>query len=527
VAAKTEAYYENSPFKPGVMFWRSLFGQHQTFAESKRAIEASLKFHIPNTFVYEGSQSYSLIFVDGSLKVEEDPSPEAVLTSFRILDQTQPAAVRKRACPGHKSLTTAIPGALLGSIVRNVSDIGDLVCIQEYCKLSRLSGKPSFVRLHYSPTSVPFGYHISHKDNPNNLSEQTEANLTRQFCVSFETSSRESLLIYKVVGKSIRETADIAKSIFTFIEVFFKIRLTDIIIDFIGSTVVQVKSFTVKPQAVPKLIVSSPNRAAVRNCYVCKQGKDDLSKFVTYKMIFECFESLQRRGIETSIYDNTKRLSDWGTYKCCDICYSLILNEQELNKISKKVFKAIPFSVPVEDETPGPIITGDQVRMFVGVENFNDSPFSQNTANSRVEIGFGNKKIIISPLESYFLLELIQLAPCDWGSINVRILDARGDVVGSGTVSSDFLARVSSHLVTVPVYLGKGRWNISMVFGIQITPKISVHNPLGEHLVQDNIFWLKEPLRWEPVPDEWLSTMKKFRRGRRRRSRSGSTVLRL
>ena len=490
-------------------------------------LERVLKFRIPNTFIYEGSQSYGLTFSRDRVEVEEDLSPESVLDKLDMHDETQPVAVRKRSSSDSecRTSTSAIPTSLIGSFMRNVSDLDEFVCIQEFCKLPRLSSKATLLRLHYAPSSVPVAYQISNRSSALPDGDESELSLTRKFCVSCETSPPESLLVYKVVGKSIEEYVETAKKVLFFMENFFKLRLEDVVIDLVGKRVVQVKSFQVKSAVVLRQVTAVKT---LKNCYVCKQGKEDLPKVVTYKMISECFQSLKNRGIQSNIFDHMKRLSDWATYKCCDICYSLILNEQDLNKIALRVFKSIPFflAAPENGHRIDSQCSGDHLRIFISIDRFENLPNDLEVSKIEV-IAFDRPVLSISGNgEGFVLIELFRIGHVDcWAPIEVRIFDTNSVVVGAGCLSSDFVAGrlSSSQLVSIPIYLGRGKWNLNLTLGIQVYEDIVLQELSGEVLIRDQLVLLRDPLRWLPVPDDWLPCMKAFKkRLRRRRSRSNS-----
>jgi hypothetical protein len=492
-----------------------------------------LKFSMPNTYIYEGSQSYSLIPSASGVVINEDLPVETVIDDLESGDASQPVAVRKKSSPdgGFRTCTTAVTASVLGSTLRALPELDELVCIQKFVRLSRPGSKPSLMRIHVASDAKPFAYMLSNNAAPRLPEEPNEADWTRAFCVSSETTAPDDLLEYKLVGKAIYAGVEIAKQVRHFIENYFAVRLCSLEVDLIGSQVIQIKSFTLRNVLVRQLQVRDSESRNLKMCYVCKRSKEDLSKFVTYRMINECIENLRVRGISNELSITLKPCSEWTSFKCCDICYSLILNERELWTVSRQVFKLIPHFFPLGTVTTS-VQSNHHMRLFIACERLIDSP--QSACNlSRIEIRlFKNVPGIVFHLSDSeamggFIIAELGLLSCgrieEWPMCEVLVFNQQDEQIASGSLSSEFVSKAfngnSSRLVSIPVYLGQNRWSASLMLGSQLHVNTQISGN-GVDVIPEKLALLAEPVTWKPLPDEWISHMRKKRSQRRRRSRS-------
>jgi hypothetical protein len=543
IQEQSQSYYASLPCKPGALFWRSLFGDREAFDGTKKQLETFMKFPIPNTFLYEGSQSYGLISTASGIEVHQDVSSDSVLDSFVHRNNYQPVAVRKRAYMDDitRSVTVALSSSLLPPVLRGISDLEEFICIQSFCSPVKLSSKAAVLRLSYSPSSQPLGFLLSNSYTSLLQEDLTEKELTEQFCASSETTKQGSLLTYKLVGRSLNDGVIIAKQVYHFIENYFCVRLDNLIVDIVSGKVVQVKGFSLRASSFSRKKMSDPYASIVKICYVCKQGKGELPKFVTHKMISECFSSLSRRGALPPSLSGSRKASDWTTYKCCDICYSLILNEQELERMAQKCFKPIHFVSVSDDENAiqsSRLWNLQHVRLLLGVEAFQDSPLAASIQLSHLDVTvFNTQKIVfgITHSESVDNCAVVELGLAGKevgvaGAVEIRVFDTGHELVGCGSLSYEFMTEKLSNpesrqLVTRPVFLGRQRWNVTINLGIQWGSLLRTDVRTKE-LIPGEVYLLADPIRWQPFPEEWIPTMKKFldkrRNYRRRRSRSRS-----
>ena len=524
--------------------------------EVKPVIEKLLTFPIPDTFLFHGSQSYSLVTVKGRIETNEDLSPDSVLESFDLQDLTQPVAVRKRVdyTSENRTSSTAVSASLLPAILRKVSELEELICIQVFVKLSKPTVKPRIVRVCFSPSgSKPFGYVIANTVNPGTMAEVSES-MTAQFCASTDSTPPSHLSVYRVAGKTIEEPVRIAEQVFHFIENFFTLRLNQVVVDVVpvgvGDTykLIQVKSFTVKPFVSPLRQLALAGEKYTRRgsvtttanavwhyevpklngetalgrkptCFLCKLKKPDLSKLVTLKMVNECLTHLHARL--GRVLMPPRGAEREGFYRCCDICYSLIVNEQELIKVAKKLKKIIS---PSSTQDPPDVTSNEPVlfhwRLLLAVHDFADTPDDiSELTNLKVSVAIAGQELTlpvfqdkISGFRIFNMATPHDVVGSDIGSVDVRVVSGGDRIVGSGSVSIlDRLASqarfAKSSIGSINCFLGKAKWSVPLTLGI-------ARDGEGQAGVAG--------AACRPLPDAWMDCLVKLRRARRARARSRS-----
>jgi hypothetical protein len=418
--------------------------------------------------------------------------------------------VFKRVNGENRTSTVAYKSSAVGAIVRGLSELGDLVCVQKYCKLSKLSSRAKVLRVCYSSGSKPFGFLIANIRSPRDYKVEhlDDTALTQQFCASLETSPIEDLSILKVSGKSMEEESEIAKKVFHFVENFFRLRLTDIVVDIIGGRVVQIKSLNFSATA-PLVKLSLPvTEASSWTCSVCNIPRpNELTKIVSSKMIKSCLKSFKERNIE-NVFNSRTHVSD--TIRCCDICYSLILNEQELNRVCAK-FSSKCLSregVVVNINTPAPknILATSHIRLIIGLGSFTHTPGDLSVAKARITVSLFDGKILMKfnqhTNRSFRVLDFISndfLFPEVDLSLTVTL---QSGTPYQGSISDIFGNRRSSPSIFA-CFLGHGKWNISVLVGFAVS---NIPCPLatGSAMPGTNMTLLHNNVPCIPLPDSWI-----------------------
>lgn len=583
---------DHFPCQPGTGFWSSVFRSRSAFSDTKAVVEKLLKFPIPNTFVVNGSDSFGIVSKGGGVEVFEDMSPDSILEFLEMEKTFEPVAVRKRVDPADITRTQcrAVSGSALGSIIRKLADYEDLICLQSFCGLAKASMKPRVFRVCYSSNSEmkPFAYVTGSTLTPIQMlrrqdeEEGIEIFLTRQFCVSTETSLREHVYVTKVAGRAIDSHVEIAKQVAEFIQNVFFLRISSLIVDIVENKLVQVKSFTVKPFVTPsRQLALTGEKYSVRRrgsatttenavwsvwkrkirivsskCLVCNNSsKDsDIGKKVTGKLVHACVRSLAKRGISHFDFSSKNVLfaaSRKGCMlKCCDSCYSLIVNESELNKLGRKIsFYCLSLNsdlfISQKIDQAGET-HGEYWRLLVGVGDMHDVPQRLTSAilPSPIVVSFKSGAVTIKfrSTNSFQVVDLFLIDPQRVGDKSSSFLDdisvsCFDKFTGSVSILNRLisLARISnntSSLSTVPCFLGEGRWSVDIILGVS---KESSNFPIPESTVcihSPHLFMSSPyPIGTRPLPDAWLIPLTKLRRkgvasqaGRRSRSNSFSKI---
>ena len=538
-----------------------MFRHRSKFAETKLAAEKLIKFPVPNTFVFEGSECFGLVQSGGRVEVSEDLSPESVLDLFE-LESSDPVAVRKRVDVKDftRSICTAIPGTSLGSIVRSLSDLEELVCIQAFCKLGKPSMKPRVFRVFYSsnPELKPFAYLASNSLTPAEMGRKEnvdpeESSLTRQFCVSFESTRP-----VKIAGKAIEAHALIAKQVSEFVENFFSLRMNQVVVDILEDRselkMVQLKNFSLKPFVSPlrQLAVTGEkysnrrgsltttanavwysartDRKRKKKCLMCGEKKAETSKLVTGKLVSACLRSLGKRGV---FFSSSWRMKNGESFRCCDMCYSLVVNEQEVRKLEKRFGACLVFGSDISiirdsSETENIPETGQLWRLVIGITEMLDVPsclLEKDAALVELEMKLFDEKVLVKFRGQNVFCTIDFFSDFfEFGDVSVSVAKfATGSLSVLDRLVS--LARFSKQAsTTVPCFLGIGRWSVGIFIGVS---KENFH-PLPPSCIRlsATVAACPAPIGTRPLPEAWLAPLAKLRRerraGRGARSRSNS-----
>lgn len=451
--------------RAGVWFWQDVVSE--VSVGNSRLLMKLLRFAIPNTFIIDPKQSVTgLIFRNNRIEVVMDMPPDSILrfmNSDELHNTQSPVAVLKQPVGEVGTSVTVLDQATFGQVVRRIhdSDESNILCIQEYVSASQI------VRVTFSAHGSPFtGLVIS------------------------STSPR----VFKLSGSALdSDLRHIAKSVAQLIEGVFRVHISNVVVDCVKSStwrLLQVKSILVDRPATTISAISTTMVSCTSRCGICREA--EVSKMVTPRMISECRKNLCERYPKTSAL--VSRLNSIKTsLKCCDECYTLIMNELELVNISKSFIKFIswPNSVSVSSEF---------WRLGISVHGFSNYPPAFISSGIRITCGDGIAVVIADPpkmtvwdLADTFNLtsELIRVS-VDGYSGSVDCLDslAARARMNPGTACT----------YKTNVFLGKDTFALSISVGL---------------------VWYKGPItcgKFTPIPDDWL-------KGRRQRSHSNSKRL--
>ena len=207
---------------------------------------------------------------------------------------------------------------------------------------------------HYRGLDRSFGFRIRNKvrlDDPGG-----KCNLTQKSTIcKTEVGSFE---VYSLKYGVVQEYGQIAQRLVNFLERAMRLRITEIVLDFITDKQDRHWLFNMKA-----LRVVCPNREIFRalqekrenknelSCSVyCKLcglifKKDEASKTLTYKLLWEFARHLKKRGGELKNLD----LNHSSTRPCrvCDLCYMVVVSEHELIDLEQQF--ALAQNVPIKD----------------------------------------------------------------------------------------------------------------------------------------------------------------------------------
>ena len=442
-------YYQRCTPKPGAFFWSSLVNLDGDFEASKNRIEKLLCFDIPDTLLIDNNRLISLRHLHGKLTVSDEVGIETILANRDLADDTQPMYVHKQQC-GDATRCRALDQNAFICMFRAGLTSNESVVFQKYCRLDKLSSRATILRVFYSSKSKPTAYCVSNTYSPTEcVSSNNDLKLTEQFCVSNESTNSDCLSVIKV--RTFEDQLAITESVFRAIQRFFRIRLSDIVVDLVGNKVIQIKSFTVDPtQRVIERHVKN-----LTTCRICAIARP-CPRTVSGRMVAKCHASLRSRNIDLIACPCAD------TIRCCDVCYSLILNERELNRLYQQLLrKTCSSNVKVSNKLPQG--KPPNVRLLLG---------TSHACNVSLLSGEVVLKFLTSG--SYYILDLSVNRDCDAIITNAN---------GRGIVTNIFSRSAGMY----SCFLGKDE-KISLLIGNQERKK-------------------SDP-KIQPLPDLWIPLIK-------------------
>ena len=463
----------------GVDLWHSIVRG----ASSGRAslIPRLITWRFPDTFIFDPKQGMTgLIYRDRGVEILQDVAPESILNHLNPSGSNgnSTVAVLKRASGPGNDGSTPLDLATLIQVIKRIheSDETSVTCIQAFISGTK---PPQKVRVTYSSLRTSFLAH-------------TITDPRVRLCGSG-------------IDQDLRQTV---KSVHSFVENFFRVHLSQIIVDCIRTThsspwvVLQVYSLALDRVASTINCIKKLSTFFSAQCGICRDC--EVCKFVTVRMIAECHRSISTRlGSEVfepflSRMDTIGSVaSKGGTVKCCDECYSMIMNEFELIKVGKKISKILSPSSP---ET-----SSSFWRMFVYVDELVYPPddvtpsptvsFTCLDNNLKFNIGGGTRK--------YFIHDVPDMLGFESHTVFVNLDDT---YTGSVECVPNLIARARITPGQDVIHCGK------IFFGVG---KFALVLYIG-------LCWYASPTcaKYVPLPDQWVAIISKGRPFRRSASNS-------
>lgn len=244
-------------------------------------------------------------------------------------------------------------------------------------------------------------------------------------------------------------------------------------------------------------------------CPVCGIPRpNELTKIVSSKMIMNCLKSFNERSIQ-GVFNARSHVSD--TIRCCDICYSLILNEQELNRVSAKfASKCLSREGVVVNVNTPPADSGrttSHVRLIVGIGSFNYTPQDLSIARARITLSlFGGKIIMKFNQHTNRTFRVLDFMSDDFSLPEVDMsltVSLQSGAAYNGSIS-DIFGNHRSPPSIIPCFLGNGKWNISVLIGYTLS-SINYIPTAGSSIPGTNMTLMDRNISFMPLPDSWIS----------------------
>jgi hypothetical protein len=198
-----------------------------------------------------------------------------------------------------------------------------------------------------------------------NKTKEIQQDKYSAYC-TIQTQNKDSFEIYLMAGESVKPYEFYANEIIIYLQKLYKLVLKTIVIDFTKDErgmiyFLGVKAFT--PVKEPEDMIPEFNiRDYVKDennirkiyktwtCRLCglSYPKAKITKVVTLKLLINLRDNLAKRGKGIFDHINNSSLNESMSCRVCDLCYKLLITEQELMEIEKTI--AICHNIPVQSE---------------------------------------------------------------------------------------------------------------------------------------------------------------------------------
>lgn len=185
---------------------------------------------------------------------------------------------------------------------------------------------------------------------------------------TLNTADKNSFYIYIMRGESVLPYEFYAKQIVLYVQKWFKLLLKTIVIDFMKDErgiiyFLGVKSFTPVREPgesdeitpiIPLKVNDEDNIRKFYKTWTCRlcllpYPKSKITKIVTFKLLYKLKENLKKRGFHHFDHINNNIYSESQSCRVCDLCYTLLVTEQELMEIQKTIALCSNIEVPNDE----------------------------------------------------------------------------------------------------------------------------------------------------------------------------------
>ena len=182
---------------------------------------------------------------------------------------------------------------------------------------------------------------------------------------TLNTAEEKSFNIYIMSGESCAPYEFYANQLVLHLQKWFKLLLKTIVIDFIKDErgiiyFLGVKSFTLVKEPDENTILKPINlnneEDNIRKfyktwtCRLCQlpYPRSKITKIVTFKLLYKLKENIKKRGFKYFEHINNNIYNESQSCRVCDLCYTLLVTEQELMEMQKTI--ALCNNIDVQNE---------------------------------------------------------------------------------------------------------------------------------------------------------------------------------
>ncbi len=225
---------------------------------------------------------------------------------------------------------------------------------------SKSTSKPCVVRLEYKTSynrekGGNVAYCLSNKVSVEESIKPATKEIFEKYTqlTTLNSKDESSFNIYIMSGEAVGPYEFYANQIVKYVQKWFNLLLKTIVIDFMKDErgiiyFLGVKAFDLlkEPIVDQKLIpisqIKNDNYRKFYKTWTCRlcqlpYPRNKITKTVTFKLLYKLKENLKKRGFNYFEHINNNIYSESQTCRVCDLCYALLVTEQELMEMQRTI----------------------------------------------------------------------------------------------------------------------------------------------------------------------------------------------
>ena len=225
---------------------------------------------------------------------------------------------------------------------------------------SKSTSKPCVVRLEYKTSynrekGGNVAYCLSNKVSVEESIKPATKEIFEKYTqlTTLNSKDESSFNIYIMSGEAVGPYEFYANQVVKYVQKWFNLLLKTIVIDFMKDErgiiyFLGVKAFDLlkEPIVDQKLIpisqIKNDNYRKFYKTWTCRlcqlpYPRNKITKTVTFKLLYKLKENLKKRGFNYFEHINNNIYSESQTCRVCDLCYALLVTEQELMEMQRTI----------------------------------------------------------------------------------------------------------------------------------------------------------------------------------------------
>jgi len=225
---------------------------------------------------------------------------------------------------------------------------------------SRSTSKPCVVRLEYKTSynrdkGGNVAYCLSNKISVEDSIKPATKEIFEKYTqlTTLNTADENSFNIYIMSGEAVGPYEFYANQIVKYVQKWFQLLLKTIVVDFMKDErgtiyFLGVKAFEclkepkVDQHLMPINQIKNDNYKKFYKTWTCRlcqlpYPRNKITKTVTFKLLYKLKENLKKRNFNYFEHINNNIYSESQTCRVCDLCYALLVTEQELMEMQRTI----------------------------------------------------------------------------------------------------------------------------------------------------------------------------------------------